>query len=114
MQPQFRSWCEEKKKMFYTEKDGWSLGLTNNLSEDKPVMQLVKKSRRGHRYFEDDIIVHKDRNEGKPIVIIKQDLQWQGNYAGSPFVFPLNEFEIHRSTVIGNIHENPELLKVAK
>lgn len=58
-----------------------------------------------------DLIVYPDkyRNNGKPIKIIWKDGSWQGKYIPGDFTFILNEGEMERTKIIGNVFQNLNL-----
>lgn len=68
----------------------------------------------GKEIYEGDIILEKlkgKRKDGYPYEIVFEDFQWFGKnkYGGRTSLSLLNDF--HEIKVIGNVHDNPELLK---
>ena len=76
-----------------------------------PMQFTGLKDKNGTESFQHDLISHLDRNGEKPIEIVWKDGSWQGQYVGTDFVFVLNQWEMDSSKVIGNIHQNPELME---
>ena len=66
------------------------------------------KDKNGVEIWEDDIIIHEGRNAGKPMLVIRHnDGSWNGDYGLKWMLL----YEIDQVEVIGNVHQNPELVE---
>ena len=77
------------------------------------------KDKNGKESYRCDLIIHSDRNGREPIEIIWENGSWKGRYTSTcggstDFVFILKQDEMSQAEIIGNIHENPELIKKEK
>ena len=70
------------------------------------------KDKNGKEIYEGDVIRHRSRNEYGSIQDVDTEVRWEGtgwNFLGGNGAFPIVETD--SGEVIGNIYENPELLK---
>lgn len=68
----------------------------------------------GKKIYEGDIIIEKlrrARKDGERLAICFDDFEWRGKNANGSTTSLSLLFEYHTVEVIGNIHDNPELLK---
>ena len=92
-----------------------SRGCVSIYIENETVGQftgLVDKN--GKEIYEGDIIIEKlrrARKDGERLVICFDDFEWQGKNANGSTTSLSLLVEYHTIEVIGNIHDNPELLK---
>ena len=122
----FRAWNKTEKWMdedFWIRADGcpyqearrrWDMSdrATEPAYDDLILEQYTGlKDKNGKEIYEGDIITHLGRNGGKPHMIFYSlpHAAFCGNYG---FAYPLQEGEFYlgQIEVIGNIHENPDLL----
>lgn len=73
--------------------------------------QVGLKDKNGKEGYHHDLLNSTDRNISSSIEIIWKDGGWYGRYFGTTFTFPLNQREMDMSKIIGNVHQNPELLE---
>ncbi|GAG96073.1 unnamed protein product [marine sediment metagenome] len=122
---EFRAWDIKRKKMIYYDEDCSSPDMTLNgvlISHDKQsnvsaqykLMQFTGlKDKNGKEIYDSDILItHKGRRP--QIVFWQTDIgQWRTGYAGRKTQFDKTDTLMFAShfEVIGNIHENPELLE---
>lgn len=64
----------------------------------------------GREIYEGDLVCHQSRNGNKPHSIIYQSGAFCGNYGLTYSLFQENMEQYCEITVIGNIHDNPELI----
>lgn len=112
----FRAWDKDEKEM-RPKKGGFYLGSVNSelISGDDLIMQYTGlKDKNGKEIYEGDVIEHiqgiYDRTK------IKEKVFWNDELAGfNPFSDYDSDCDIYVEMetveIIGNIHENPELLE---
>ena len=83
--------------------------------EDETVGQFTGLyDKNGKEIYEGDIIIEKlrrARKDGERLVICFDDFEWQGKNANDTTTSLSLLLEYHTIEVVGNIHDNPELLK---
>ena len=83
--------------------------------EDTTVGQFTEiTDKNGTEIYEGDIIIEKlrrSRIDGERLVLCFADFEWQGKNANGSTTSLSLLVEYHTIEVIGNIHDNPELLK---
>jgi len=114
----FRAWDEKKKKMFRVACIDWDqfLILDEDLQAFKmnltPLMQHTGlKDKNGKEIYEGDI-VKDERRQSDHCIGGKQVVKFEDG-AFLPFAVPLWEgtMDVEGCEIIGNVWENPELLK---
>ena len=70
------------------------------------------RDKNGHEIYEGDIVSTEARNHGKGIEVRFHNSSWHGFYRELRFILTEGEL-LEEYIVIGNIHENPDLLKGA-
>lgn len=111
----FRAWNYNKKKMVI---DGLTMDYSNeygfdnlydkegNQIEEYRIMQYTGlKDKNGKEIYEGDIVLWTNKNHDRTL---KTEVEFRG---GTFFIGPLETTEDDEPEVIGNIYENPELLK---
>lgn len=124
----FRAWHKPTKKMFevhcLTDKevfentlDGVGTSPTNPANmKDCVLMQCTGlKDKNGNLIYENDII-EIIGNSGKKLHfrVAVSDRNCGYYFMDSPISYSFDFFDSHLYEIVGNIHENPELLEVAK
>ena len=117
----FRAWHKPSKKMFevhcFTAEevfentlDGVGTSPTNpaNMNDCVLMQSTGLKDKNGRLTYEGDIVFHRDKN----VEIGKVEWEKGGFFViCNKWVIPWNFFTPSRWEVVGNIHENPELLE---
>lgn len=129
MIPKFRAWHKKEKKMYYIDKDiiitfrsngNWRINKDDwnggclFWNDDGILMQSTGlKDKNGKEIFEGDV-VKTFRKIGKGWI----ESHVEGNIVKYSNItakwYPYNLPNVKKTEVIGNIHENPELLKGGK
>lgn len=129
----FRVWHKEQGKMYSpTELGEDQLTLMPdgrgfaNISGDKPSLSRIDngnkmiplqytglKDKNGKEIYEGDLLIHTSRNGQRPhpVIFHLPLAAWCGVYN---LKYPLQDSELCEVEVVGNIYENPELLKEEK
>ena len=114
----FRVWNRENKKIYtwkdITDKKGncslyWCMLQVQNNEKNNILMQCTGVKDKNGRFIYEGDIVERDHVQGKKqgvVVFDKEALQFRATNMS------LYSFK-HRSVVIGNIYENPELLEAS-
>lgn len=108
----FRAWQEHKNKMLsWQELEEWSFSDFNFKGSQTVFQQftgLVDKN--GKQIYEGDILNHDTKSFAHGVNVV---VEWFGSgfYCGYGSHIPLAEIVKMDAEVIGNIWENPELLK---
>ena len=69
----------------------------------------------GKEIYEGDIIIEKlkrSRNDGERLIVCFEEFEWKGKNASGATTSLSLLAVYHTINVVGNIHDNPELLKV--
>ena len=123
--PKFRAWFENKKVMSEVKKiNFWSEELDTVAFEGKSLedVELMQATglfdKNGTEIFEGDIIT---KDEGETFGIVRYGIcqsslcfYVEGNYKGSELTYPINPNFPRFYKVVGNIYEQPELLRRIK
>ena len=123
--PKFRAWFENKKVMSEVKKiNFWSEELDTVAFEGKSLedVELMQATglfdKNGTEIFEGDIIT---KDEGETFGIVRYGIcqsslcfYVEGNYKGSELTYPINPNFPRFYKVVGNIYEQPELLRKIK
>lgn len=90
-------------------------GTAGFLSDPETVGQFTGLlDKNGKEIYEGDIIIEKlrrSRKDGERLVICFDDFEWQGKNANGSTTSLSLLVEYHTIEVIGNIHDNPELME---
>lgn len=90
-------------------------GTAGFLSDPETVGQFTGLlDKNGKEIYEGDIIIEKlrrSRKDGERLVICFDDFEWQGKNANGSTTSLSLLVEYHTVEVIGNIHDNPELME---
>lgn len=120
----FRAWDKENKRMLSVEEIDFYLERINGVHGIYPITQSFKnielmefcglKDKNGNEIFEGDIVnIEKGRNsrarKNKGPNIEKREVLWVLSAKQNGFNLCLNK--VTEREVIGNIYENPELIK---
>jgi len=84
-----------------SEETGWTLMQYTGLKDEN-----------GKEIYEGDLVTNLSRNHNQPHPIVFSMGKFLAEYGGLQYDFG-NEIDIERIEVIGNIYENPELVKEA-
>jgi hypothetical protein len=108
----FRAWDEDNKRMFTPQRidaDGDNKVYDGYGCYDMPVMQFTGLTdKNGKEIYEGDILI--DEANRKRIVVFDYGafkVMWNNDNPTQLNLYPLNK----HWEVVGNIHENPELLE---
>lgn len=131
----FRAWDKKEKKMLNdSELDGWDLHLYNldsscgfhleneygdtNLNELELMQYTGLKDKNGKEIYEGDIICIKNQHQkencsGLPHNqnYFHNEVKYEIDSAGFPALMDGDGGTVYQKEIIGNIYENPELLK---
>ena len=112
----FREWIPEEHRFIYSEPGnlGRFFFVVEQLKKAGSKVKVQQftglKDRNGKEIYEGDIV--RDVSESDLVFPVAFDVEWAGYRMPKEFneeyAFPLTEVELE---VIGNIYENPELLK---
>ena len=108
----FRAWAHASQVIFYPESDdGWELenGVLTAIPNTTLMQYTGLKDKNGVEIYEGDIVEF-DAAEWGDNTTNKHLVSWDSENATFCFGGGLN-YENEYRTVIGNIHENPELLE---
>jgi uncharacterized phage protein (TIGR01671 family) len=119
----FRAWDKWHKEMFNPLMNGWSLkqlveGKVENASgsfNQYPVMQFTGlHDRNGREIYESDVVKCANGSEGVFVWSNKLAMyRLDTNQTKGGWSHPVEGFDPDTLEVIGNVHENPKLLKEA-
>ncbi len=102
----FRAWDSDVER--FVSGGFWINATTGNL-QHLPSITVIQytglKDKNDVEIYEGDILIHEDFEHKKDKVV--GVMEWDEKVAGFTRFYPLNKFE-----VIGNIFENPKLVKV--
>lgn len=106
----FRAWSRENKIMVTCNQV--PVGMLNKY--DDPVMQFTGLlDKNGKEIFEGDIIKNKWGHNVEVKIEEITHSDWEDSFAGFGFGMPTHDIEDYKKEIeiIGNIYENPELIK---
>lgn len=114
----FRAWSTNTKEMFYS---GFEInsygGIAHTYGIYDPKLKLMQytglKDKNGKEIYEGDVVIVPDTALKIPLKILWYGTGWHYTMADGedPLVHPLQPFDGKIVEVIGNIYENPDLLK---
>ena len=114
----FRVWDKLNKEMFdveiinFQERRVYKDAVSYRKFEDIELIQYTElKDKNNKEIYEGDIL--SDGNNEKPYKVIFENGSFRAEFEGDfdEYSFDLIDVVLHRCEIIGNIYENPELIK---